>query len=82
MKVTSPPVVPPVPAPHQVDLTLDDLKEGLIVTKNTVEAAMAPIKQELKDLLGCPVFRFQCHRLFGQNHDKNDPKIQNFLKDI
>ncbi|CAL1152555.1 unnamed protein product [Cladocopium goreaui] len=35
---------------EKVDLTLDDLKEGLVATKNTVEAAMAPIKQELKDL--------------------------------
>ncbi|CAJ1332953.1 unnamed protein product [Effrenium voratum] len=36
----------------KVDMTLDDLKEGLVAAKNAVEAAMAPIKQELKDLRG------------------------------
>ena len=60
----------------QVDLTLDDLKEGLVATKNTVEAAMAPIKQELKDLLGCPVFPFQDHRFVDRIIRKRSLKSQ------
>jgi len=59
-----------------VDLTLDDLKEGLVATKNTVEAAMAPIKQELKDLLGCPVFPFQDHRFVDRIIRKRSLKSQ------
>lgn len=35
---------------EKVDATLEDLQEGLTAAKQAVEAAMAPIKQELKEL--------------------------------
>ncbi|CAE7387999.1 unnamed protein product [Symbiodinium natans] len=35
---------------EKVDATLEDLQEGLTAAKQTVEAVMAPIKQELKEL--------------------------------